>query len=271
MAAPKVRVEAILSKYLGYALSGEELRSYEPPEKCHERACSEFGRAVFWAAKHVADSETEIWLGKGIYPLATDEEEATFRRAVECLRDKKTGEFAGINEGDLRCLWYVARGHKKENRGRPTGEGSARNATRLALVCALRLHSGITVKAACGAVALGEDLFKQLQLPDGGMDSSSRLPHTARELLACTKDLRAVEGLARKAVEEARKLHEGGEYNFKDRFRIACGNLGHLAKKAAAPEEREFARTIRELWGKHRNTVTKEMKEMRISSSSAGT
>ena len=273
MAAPLGGVGAILREYLVYALRGEELWNYEPPEKCHERACSKFGRAVFWAAKYVEDSEIEILLAipipsiprakhKRFYPLSTDKEEAAFRRAAERLRDKKTGEFAGINEGDLKRFWYEAHVYE-ENQGRPTAEGAVRDATRLALVYALLRHSGITVKEACGAVALGEDLFKQL--PDRGMDPSSRLPHTARELLACTKDLRAVRGLAGAAVKEADKLRSVSGHNIVNKFEIACVGLGRTAKRLRLPgKELRNARTIKALWDKHRLAVEDIVGDMRI-------
>ena len=112
------------------------------------------------------------------------------------------------------------------------------------------------LSAAAGGEAMGISPDDVLQEP---WWSGDEIAHTARELLACTDNLRAVEGLAREAVKEARVLHEGpGKHNFKVKFKMACVKLGLQTKKEVEPglhREERLARLIRTLWETHRNTV----------------
>ena len=86
--------------------------------------------------------------------------------------------------------------------------------------------------------------------------SKDKIAHMARELLACTQDLRPVEGLAQQAVEKAIWLYKecNTPHSLRTNFPPRCIEL-HRWLFSEERETLRHAETIWRLWKKHGNDV----------------
>ena len=243
MAAPPGKDE-LLDSYLSEVQSLESAMSVDLPEEFHGQRCTKFGCAVWWAVVSFEQYENESIPRDDECFIPEAHEENAFREAAAyLLNEARVRE--PVTEYDLRSLWHEARNYRRPASRPP--DMAARAATRLALVHILpRRYRGITRSEVYGAVALGETFVE--------VAHDEKVAETALELLACAKNLQAVEGGVEKAIEEAREILM--TLNTRSAFARACATIGRYANHhRPKPRRLARARTIENLWSKHRHRL----------------